>query len=98
MLRDYFAAHAPPMTEQWWKDSRWDNDHILDAEAAWCFAHADAMIRRRSIPSEKNTSALLMAAQKAQCPCSIPERDSGHLSDCWMPGLLEAIDNTKGDI
>jgi hypothetical protein len=34
---------------------------------------------------------LLEAAKRAQCQCSILERDSGHLVDCWMPDLSEAI-------
>jgi len=34
---------------------------------------------------------LLAAAQRAQCGCSIAERESGHLVDCWMPDLLAAI-------
>jgi len=47
--RDYFAAHAPPMSKTWWEDcaheepgTRW-----LDADAAWRYAHADAMLRAR---------------------------------------------------
>ena len=31
------------------------------------------------------------AAEQAQCSCSIAERESGHLVDCWMPSLREAI-------
>ena len=47
-LRDYFAAHAPPMPEQWWKDSKGDGHHWADASAAWAYFYADAMIAQRS--------------------------------------------------
>jgi hypothetical protein len=46
-LRDYFATHAPPMTDQWWKDSKGDGHHWVDADAAWRYAHANAMLKAR---------------------------------------------------
>lgn len=46
-LRDYFAAHAPSMTEQWFKGSG-GKAHWLEAEAAWRFAYADAMLKERT--------------------------------------------------
>mgnify|MGYP001616827613 CR=1 FL=1 len=39
----------------------------------------------------KSAPELLRAARQAQCACSIKERDSGHLLDCWMPALTAAI-------
>lgn len=41
--REYFASKAPPMTDQWWSDSK-PKDRWLKANAAWCVAHADALI------------------------------------------------------
>jgi len=46
-LRDWFAGHAPEMTEQWFKDSAGDGQHWLEAQAAWSYAYADAMIAER---------------------------------------------------
>lgn len=46
-LRDYFAAHAPAMTEQWWMDSGGAQRHWIDAQAAFSYAHADAMMKAR---------------------------------------------------
>ena len=46
-LRDWLAVHAPEMTEQWYEDSRGDGIHWLDAQAAWSYAYADAMIAER---------------------------------------------------
>lgn len=40
--------------------------------------------------------SLYEAALKAQCACSIKERDSGHLVDCWMPEMLAAITKAEG--
>lgn len=46
-LRDYFAAHAPPVPEQWLKDSLNDGQLLVEAEADWRFEHADAMLKAR---------------------------------------------------
>ena len=46
-LRDWFAGRAPPMTDQWWEDSKGDSIHYADAQAAWAFFYADAMIKER---------------------------------------------------
>lgn len=50
-LRDYFAAHAPAMPEQWFKDSpRKKADplwHWSEASAAWAYCYADAMLAER---------------------------------------------------
>lgn len=42
--RDYFAANAPEMTDQWFEDS---GGHWLDAQASWAYAYADAMLKAR---------------------------------------------------
>ena len=51
-LRDYFAAHAPAMPEQWYLDSpRKKSDplwHWGEASAAWAYFYADAMLAARS--------------------------------------------------
>lgn len=47
-LRDYFAAHAPKMTEQWWLDSGGAQRHWIEAQAAFSYAHADAMLKARA--------------------------------------------------
>jgi hypothetical protein len=39
---------------------------------------------------------LLEAAKDAQCSCSIAERESGHLTGCWMPALEAAIAKAEG--
>ena len=46
-IRDWLAGQAPPMTEQWWSDSRGDGHHYLEATAAWNYAFADAMLAER---------------------------------------------------
>jgi hypothetical protein len=55
-LRDYFAAHAPPMPEQWFKDSpRKESDplwHWGEANAAWSYFYADAALRARKTSVE----------------------------------------------
>ncbi len=45
-LRDYFAIHAPEMTDQWWSDSP-RGQHWIDARSAWNYAYADAMLAQR---------------------------------------------------
>ena len=47
-LRDYHAAHAPPMSRQWEEDSMGDGIHVIDAQAAWNYRYADAMLAERS--------------------------------------------------
>lgn len=46
-LRDYFAAHSPPMTEQWWLDSKGSGEHWTDVQAAFAYRYADAMLKAR---------------------------------------------------
>jgi len=48
-LRDYFAIHAPDMPDQWYQDSKHDrpSEHWADADSAWRYFHADAMIKAR---------------------------------------------------
>lgn len=50
-MRDYFAAHCPPMPDQWFKDSaKKRNDplwHFGEASAAWAYFYADAMMAAR---------------------------------------------------
>jgi hypothetical protein len=49
-LRDYFATHAPPMTDQFWIDThqQWPEKHWIDADSEWRFRHADAMLAERA--------------------------------------------------
>lgn len=49
----------------------------------------------RVITEQTAVDELLAAAEQAQCACTIRERDSGHLSDCWMPDLTFAIEKAK---
>jgi hypothetical protein len=44
-MRQYYAAHAPAMTEQWYLDSGGTSRHWLDAQAEWSWAYADAMLK-----------------------------------------------------
>ncbi len=46
-LRDYFAAKAPPMTVQWREDSARAEQCWTEAQAAWSYVYADAMLRAR---------------------------------------------------
>lgn len=46
-LRDWFAAQAPEMTEQWFQDTLADGGHWLEARASWSYAYADAMLEAR---------------------------------------------------
>lgn len=51
-LRDWFATHAPEMPEQWWKDTPKTKEngeyiHYAEAQAAWAFFYADAMMKER---------------------------------------------------
>lgn len=47
-LRDYLAAHAPAMTDQWFEDSRQEGETWMQVESAWRYAYADAMIAERA--------------------------------------------------
>lgn len=52
-MRDYFAAKAPPMPEQWWEDTpKFKEDgnyvHIAEAIAAWNYFYANAMLAERA--------------------------------------------------
>jgi hypothetical protein len=38
---------------------------------------------------------LLAALEAAQCSCSISERESGHITGCWMPDAIAAIAKVK---
>lgn len=40
---------------------------------------------------------LLEAASQADCACSVRERASGHLVECWMPALKDAIAKALGN-
>lgn len=50
-LRDYFAAHAPPMTKEFCR--QFERKHseqsfrFAEAEAAWAYSYADAMMEAR---------------------------------------------------
>lgn len=47
-LRDWFASNAPMMTEQWFQDSlAEEGGHWLEAQSAWAYAYADAMLAER---------------------------------------------------
>lgn len=48
-LRDYFAAHAPGMADEWWQDSLGEGQSWLEARADWNYAYADAMIKARGL-------------------------------------------------
>ena len=54
-LRQYYASHAPPPTEQWEKDSAQENpkEHITEIIAAWNFKYADSMLAEQTKPKEK---------------------------------------------
>lgn len=52
-LRDFMACHAPPMTDQWWKDTPKTREngeyvHWAEAQAAWAYFYADAMLKARA--------------------------------------------------
>ena len=53
-LLDWFAAHAPPMPQQWFEDSSWKKTdplwHWGEAGAAWAYFYAGAMMAERSKP------------------------------------------------
>jgi hypothetical protein len=40
--------------------------------------------------------AIIEAAKHAQCKCTVKERISGHLLECWMPELNEALARAEG--
>jgi hypothetical protein len=50
--RDYFAAHAPPMTNQWWEDTKAEyggrSGSYAEALAAWNYFYADRMLAART--------------------------------------------------
>jgi hypothetical protein len=39
---------------------------------------------------------MLEALKLADCACTVPQRMSGHLVDCWMPLAQEAIAKAEG--
>lgn len=47
-LRDYFAAHAPKMTELWAADMKSLGVSPLEAEARWRYEFANVMLVFRS--------------------------------------------------
>lgn len=52
-LRDFFAVHAPPMPDQW-LDSKAEGYYVVaDADAAWRYCYADAMLRVRDLEARK---------------------------------------------
>lgn len=46
-LRDYFAAHAPAMTERWFLDTGGASRHWIEAQAAFSYEYADKMLAER---------------------------------------------------
>ena len=54
-LRDWFAGHAPPMPDQWLKDTMVEKlpkgTHHVNALVAWGYFYADAMIAARKEPT-----------------------------------------------
>lgn len=38
---------------------------------------------------------LLAVAKTAECECTPRERMSGHIADCWMPALTDAIEHAE---
>ena len=50
-LRDYYAAHAPDMPDQWWLDTKAQYGGRVgayaEAIAAWRYFYADAMLAAR---------------------------------------------------
>lgn len=49
----------------------------------------------RVITEQTAIDELLAAAEQAQCGCTVRERASGHLTECWMPDLSAAIAKAK---
>lgn len=50
-LRDWFAANAPQMPDQWWSDTKAQyggrTGSYAEAIAAWRYFYADAMLKAR---------------------------------------------------
>lgn len=40
---------------------------------------------------------LYEAADRAQCGCTVQERESGHIVGCWMPDLIAALKKARGE-
>lgn len=38
---------------------------------------------------------LAEVTQSTQCACNIRERESGHITGCWMPDLIEKLEAYK---
>jgi hypothetical protein len=51
-LRDYFAANAPEMPDQWWSDTKAEHGggagSWAEAMASWRYFYADAMLAERN--------------------------------------------------
>jgi hypothetical protein len=48
----------------------------------------------RSASGDKRLAAMekvAAMAKYAQCSCTVPIRDSGHMLECWMPDLSDAL-------
>lgn len=88
-LRDYLAAHAPPMPEAWvtaYVDQRrhlWNGpatSHHLEASAAWSYRWADQALAERAIPAQSasDTAARLLLGEvlalKDRLPADLVER------------------------
>ncbi len=47
-LRDYFASHAPPPSEQWMSDALVHGYHVVEGIASWNYCYAAAMMEERN--------------------------------------------------
>jgi len=51
---------------------------------------------RRARKAEAERDALRKACEIPYCGCTLSERESGHVADCWMPAFLQAVDAARG--
>lgn len=40
---------------------------------------------------------MLETLESVDCKCSVKERESGHLTDCFMPSVFEVIKKARGE-
>ena len=66
-----------------------ENERLRASDAGWAKAVADAVGRWQQ--AEAKMARVVEAAGAAQCGCTLLQRESGHLVECWKPNLEAAL-------
>lgn len=75
---------------------RWQLVAFFQVPPATFFTDDEIDLIVKNLYPDIDVTALIAAAEDAQCDCSVKERHSGHKVGCWMPALSAAIAKAKG--